>query len=107
MMMLPSMYAFECACNGRGYQGEKARGRYWEMVLSAVAICFVVFMLYGAGLKYVLLAAVVWAIGLPLFIIGKREQRQKLTPIEWTVRLAVIVMAAAALLGIWTGHLAL
>ncbi|TLP69819.1 amino acid permease [Pseudomonas nitroreducens] len=105
--LLSSMYSFKCACNGRGYEGEKAHGRWWELGLSAFAICFVLFMLYGAGLKYVLLAAVVWAIGLPLFILGKREQGSKLTIPEWMVCLAVVGMALAGLLGLWTGHLTL
>ncbi len=105
--LLSSMYSFQCACNGRGYEGAKAHGRYREMALSAFAVCFVLFMLYGAGLKYVLLAAVVWAVGLPLFILGKREQRAKLSAVEWGVCLVVVGMALAGLLGLWTGHLVL
>lgn len=105
--LLSSMYSFQCACNGRGYEGTNAHGRYREMALSAFAVCFVLFMLYGAGLKYVLLAAVVWAVGLPLFILGKREQRAKLSAVEWGVCLVVVGMALAGLLGLWTGHLVL
>jgi len=67
----------------------------------------VLFMLYGAGLKYVLLAAVVWMVGLPLFILGKREQRQKLSPVEWVVCLGVVAMACAGLLGLFLGYLSL
>jgi len=105
--LLSSMYSLKCACIGKGYEGEKAKGRYWEMGLSAFAVCFVLFMLYGAGLKYVLLAAVVWALGLPLFILGKREQHTKLSIVEGLVWGAVVPRPLAGLLGLWTGHLAL
>jgi arginine:ornithine antiporter/lysine permease len=105
--LLSSMYSFKCGLNGRGYEPEKAPGRYWEMALAGFAVCFVLFMLYGAGLKYVLLAAVVWMVGLPLFILGKREQRQKLSPVEWVVCLGVVAMACAGLLGLFSGYLSL
>lgn len=105
--LLSSMYSFKCGLNGRGYEPEKAPGRYWEMALAGFAVCFVLFMLYGAGLKYVLLAAVVWMVGLPLFILGKREQRQKLSPVEWVVCLGVVAMACAGLLGLSLGYLSL
>ncbi|UVE18329.1 amino acid permease [Pseudomonas sp. LS44] len=105
--LLSSLYAFKCGLAGKGYEGDRARGRAGETLLAGIAIAFVVFMLYGAGLKYVLLAAVVWMIGLPLFILGKREQRQKLNAAEWLVCLVVVGMALAALIGLWTGHLSL
>jgi arginine:ornithine antiporter/lysine permease len=100
-------YAFKCACTGKGYEGAKAPGRLREMALSSFAVVFVLFMLYGAGLKYILLAAVVWAVGLPLFVIGKREQRARMTLVEWAICAAVVLMALVGLLGIWTGKLAL
>ncbi|MCY1406311.1 Arginine/ornithine antiporter [compost metagenome] len=105
--LLSSMYAFKCGLIGKGYQGAQAKGRTWETALAGFAICFVLFMLYGAGLKYVLLAAVVWMIGLPLFIIGKHEKRQAMTGVEWLICLAVVGMALAGLIGLWTGHLVL
>lgn len=105
--LLSSMYSFKCGCSGRGYGPGKAPGRYWEMTLAGFAVCFVLFMLYGAGMKYVLLAAVVWMVGLPLFILGKREQRQKLSAVEWLVCLGVVAMACAGLLGLLSGNLSL
>ena len=105
--LLSSLYAVKSAYLGRGYEGEKAAGRYWEMAVALFAVAFVLFMFYGAGLKYVLLAAVVWSLGLPFFILGKREQRDQLTNIEWAVCLAVVGMASAGVAGLFTGALKL
>ena len=105
--LLSSLYAVKSAYTGKGYEGDKAKGRYLEMAVSIFAVVFVLYMFYGAGLKYVLLAAAVWSLGLPFFIIGKREQRAKLTKVEWVVCLAVVAMAVAGVAGLATGALAL
>jgi arginine:ornithine antiporter/lysine permease len=105
--LLSSLYAIKSAYTGRGYEGEKAKGRYWEMAVALFAALFVIYMFYGAGLKYVLLAAAVWGFGLPLFILGRREQRIKLTRVEWVVCLAVVLMACTGLAGLATGMLKL
>jgi len=104
---LSSLYAAKSAYIGKGYEGEKANGRYWEMAVAVFAVVFVLFMFYGAGLKYVLLAAVVWSLGLPFFILGKREQRAKLTVMEWAVCLIVVAMACTGVAGLATGMLKL
>lgn len=105
--LLTSLYAVKSAYIGRGYEGANAKGRYWEVSVALFAVAFVLFMFYGAGFKYVLLAAVVWSLGLPFFFLGKKEQRSKLTIKEWCICLVVIVMAVAGLLGIFAGQLTL
>jgi arginine:ornithine antiporter / lysine permease len=105
--LLSSLYALKSAYTGKGYEGEKAKGRYWHMAVSLFAVIFVLFMFFGAGLKYVLLAAVIWSLGLPFFIIGKREQRIKLTTIEWIICLFVIAMACAGIFALATGKFSL
>jgi arginine:ornithine antiporter/lysine permease len=105
--LLTSVYAVKSASIGRGYEGDNAKGRYWEMGIALFAVTFVLFMFYGAGFKYVLLAAIVWSLGLPLFFLGKKEQRQQLTVREWSVCLLVVGMAVVGLLGIFRGQLSL
>lgn len=105
--LLSSLYALKSAYMGRGYEGDKAKVRYWGIAVSTFAVVFVLFMFYGAGLKYVLLAATVWLVGLPLFLIGKREQRAKLTKVEWGVCLAVAALAVAGVGGLAMGAITL
>ena len=75
------------------------------MAVALFAALFVIYMFYGAGLKYVLLAAAVWAVGLPFFLLGKREQRARLTHLEWIVCIVVVAMACAGVAGLATGTL--
>ena len=105
--LLSSLYAVKSAYIGKGYEGDKSKGRYWEMAVASFAVLFVLYMFYGAGLKYVLLASAVWGLGLPLFILGKREQRIKLTLVEWVVCVAVVLMACTGVVGLATGALKL
>lgn len=105
--LLSSLYAVKSAYLGKGYEGDTAPGRYWEMAVALFAVLFVLFMFYGAGLKYVLLAAAVWALGIPFFLLGKREQRVNLTTIEWIVCVTVVLMACAGVAGLATGALKL
>jgi arginine:ornithine antiporter / lysine permease len=105
--MLSALYAVKTTYEGKGYEGESGNVRYWDMAVALFAVVFVFFMFYGAGLKYVLLAAVVWTLGLPFFVIGKTEQRSKLTTTEWTICIVVIAMACGALIGLATGKITL
>jgi arginine:ornithine antiporter / lysine permease len=105
--LLSSLYALKSTYTGKGYAKAENTARYLDMAISLFAVLFVVFMFFGAGLKYVLLAAVIWSLGLPFFIIGKREQREKLTLIEWMICLGVIGMACIGLAGLATKNIIL
>lgn len=59
-------------------------------------------MIYGAGFKYLLLAAVVWTTGLPFFFKSKKEYHQKYNIYEILTCIVIIIMAIAGLIGLFT-----
>ena len=84
------------ACGGErvGLEGlrsgrERAlRGR--DMALGGVALAYCVWLLYAAGLKYLLLAALLYAPGALLFAWARREQgRPVFKGIEWALFIAL------------------
>lgn len=99
--LFSSVYALKSAITGKGYPNGK--GRAQEGILSAFAIIFVLYMIYGAGLRYLLLAAIVWACGMPFFFKGKSERHEKLSGLEWASVIFVFALALAGIIGLSTG----
>jgi arginine:ornithine antiporter/lysine permease len=61
-------------------------------------------MLYAGGLKFVLLAAVLYAPGTILYFIARREQKERLFTLpEMMVFVVLIVAAIAALIALGSG----
>lgn len=102
--LFSAVYALMSAIKGTGYEINK-KGRRTETVFSIIAVLFVVFMIYGAGLKYLLLAAIVWAVGLPFFIVGKKERHSKYTIYEFLSLVAIILMTILGIVSLVTGFI--
>ena len=70
----------------------------------AIATVYAMGMLYAGGLKFVLLAAVLYAPGTILYFIARREQKERLFTLpEMMVFAALIVAATAALIALGSG----
>jgi len=98
-------YGFLLSKRGESYQVRpQERGR--DLVIAAVAIFYTVFMIYAGGLKFILLAAILYAPGTVLYIWARRE-RGKLVfkPIDWIILVAVIIGAVAGIYGLATGDI--
>ncbi len=74
--------------------------RQRDVVLGALAVLYTLFMLYAGGLKYILLAGILFAPGTVLYVIARREQGKPVfdKTSDW-VTFGVIV--AAALYGVY------
>lgn len=80
--------------------GERRRDR----IIASIAAVYVVFMFVAAGLKYVVLVAVIYAPGTVLYLWARKEQRLKyFTGWEMVVLLVVLTAAATGIYGIATG----
>ena len=70
----------------------------------AIATVYATGMLYAGGLKFVLLAAVLYAPGTILYFIARREQKERLFTLpEMMVFVVLIVAAIAALIALGSG----
>jgi arginine:ornithine antiporter/lysine permease len=74
--LLVAAYAFKLARTGESYEGDRAILRTRELITAALAMVFSLYLLYVGGMKYLLLATVIYAPGIALYVIARREQNE-------------------------------
>jgi arginine:ornithine antiporter / lysine permease len=85
-------------------QDSGGNGRAAAMAFSSIAIVYTLFMFVAAGLKYVLLLAILFAPGTVLYLWARREQQARLfTPVELGILLLIAAAALAGVYGLATG----
>ncbi|WAI83957.1 MULTISPECIES: basic amino acid/polyamine antiporter [Achromobacter] len=100
--LLVAAFGFMLARRGETYEGDSARTR--DLVLAGIAAFYSAFMIYAGGLKYVLLAALLYAPGTILYYWARREQGQRLfTQVELVVFVIAAVGCGAAIDGLVRG----
>ncbi len=101
--LLVAGYGVLLARSGVGYdKAQDERGR--DQVIAWIAIAYVLFMFVAAGLKYVLLTAVLFAPGTILYYWARREQKAGLfTPVELAIFAVVLAGFAIGVYGLATG----
>jgi len=95
--------------SGRGetYEGAQ-RQRLKDLLVGLIALGYAVWLLYAGGLKYLLLSALLYAPGVVLFALAKREQGQPLfTHVEKGIFACVMAGAGLAAYGLYSGVLRL
>jgi len=101
--LLVAAYGFKLAWTGETY-GADARGRTIAQAVGALATAYAAAMLWAAGAKFLLLAALLYAPGTWLFYYARREQGQRLfTPPERFVFAVFCTAALAGLIALWSG----
>jgi arginine:ornithine antiporter/lysine permease len=95
--LLAAGYALKLALTREGYQEGGQRHRR-ELTVAALATVYTAFLLFAAGLKFVLVSFIVYAPATVLFVISRREQGRRLFSPAELVLLAVSI--AGALVGI-------
>lgn len=84
------------------------RTRARDLVIGLVATAYVVFLLLGAGLTYVLVSFIVQAPATILFLVARREQgRRMLRPGEAVILAFALVAAIVGAVGLVTGWIVL
>ncbi|MGP3632528.1 basic amino acid/polyamine antiporter [Streptomyces sp. 24-1644] len=78
--------------------GDASAGRRRDLTVSVVATLYTAFLLYAAGLKFVLVSFIVYAPATILFVMARREQGKQLFSPRELVILAVSI--AGAILGV-------
>ncbi len=101
--LLVAGYGVLLARSGVGYETTPdERGR--DQVFAWIAVIYTIFMFIAAGLKYVLLVAVLFVPGTILYVWARREQKLQLfTPIELIVFSVTVVAGLIGFYGLVTG----
>ena len=111
MILVPyfwsSAYAVLLALRGETY--ENAAGeRNKDLLIALISTLYAVWLVYAAGVQYLLLSALLYAPGAILFAKAKRELGQPIfTGLEKLIFVAVLIGAAIAAYGLYDGFLSL
>lgn len=101
--LLVAGYGVLLARSGAGYEdapGERGR----DQIFAWIAVVYTLFMFVAAGLKYVLLVAVLFVPGTILYFWARREQNARLfTPVELAIFGATVLAGAIGAYGLATG----
>jgi len=62
-------------------------------------------MIFGAGLRYLLLGAIIWMTGFWFYYKGKQEKNEKMSRSEWFWWGIIALMAISGIIGLLTGTL--
>jgi arginine:ornithine antiporter / lysine permease len=101
-------YALKITINRQTYAAADDRRRRRDQVVAGVAVVYSLFLLYAAGPKYLLAAAIIYAPGTLLYLVARRERRERMfTPVELAACVALVAAAVVGIVLIVNGTLAL
>jgi arginine:ornithine antiporter/lysine permease len=111
MILVPyfwsSAYAVLLAARGETY-ANAAGERNKDLLIAAISTLYAVWLVYAAGVQYLLLSALLYAPGAILFAKAKRELGQPVfTGLEKLIFAVVLIGAAIAAYGLYDGFLSL
>jgi arginine:ornithine antiporter/lysine permease len=103
--LLSAAYAMILVIKGQIYQ-HRSNLRIKDAFVAVLAVVYSVWLIYGGGVKYLLLSALLYLPGIFFFVKARREQGLSLlTRTEWIIFLVVLLGAVVAACGLWTGWL--
>ena len=105
---LVAAYGFMIARRGETYE-LRPEERQRDLVLGGIAVLYTVFMLWAGGVKYILLAAILFAPGTVLYFIARREQGKPVFSgtSDWLIFGIIVAAALYGVYGLATGAMAL
>lgn len=111
MILVPyfwsAAYALLLTIRGESYEQEPGERRK-DMLIAVIAVTYAVWLVYAAGVQYLLLSALLYAPGAILFAKAKRELNQPIfTTVEKLIFAVVVIGAAIAGYGLYSGFLTL
>jgi arginine:ornithine antiporter/lysine permease len=103
--LLAAGYAVKVAL-GRTPAGP--RGPTRELAVGVLATVYIAFLLFAAGLKFVLVSFIIYAPATILFVIARREQGRRLfSPAEFVLLLVSIAGAALGVVALAAGWISI
>jgi arginine:ornithine antiporter/lysine permease len=102
---LVALYGFLVAKRGETYQ-TRPEERTRDLIIAGIAVIYTAFLIYAAGMKFLMLSAILYGPGTVLYFWTRREQNEKMfTPIEWLIFLVAAVLCIVGIHGLVTGYI--
>jgi arginine:ornithine antiporter/lysine permease len=103
--VLSGAYALKLALSGEGY-GASDRSRNWDIVVGALATLYGLWLVYAAGLSYLLMCAILFAPGILVYMRARQERGQPAF-VGFELGLAILIglLAVVAAYLMWTGKI--
>jgi arginine:ornithine antiporter/lysine permease len=103
--VLSGAYALKLALSGEGY-GAGDRSRNWDILVGALATIYGLWLVYAAGLSYLLMCAVLFAPGILVYVKARRERGQPaFVGFELALAILIVLLAVVAAYLMWTGKI--
>lgn len=104
--MLSAFYALKCCCSGETMKGLSSGKKVCNWIFALIGSVYGVWMLYASSISYVLVCALLYAPGIILYIIRRREENDgKIFPklYDKVVAVILIIMFFLAILMLASG----
>jgi arginine:ornithine antiporter / lysine permease len=100
-----AVYGVMNANRGDGYD-VRPEERRRDMVMAAIAVIYTAFMIWAGGLKFILLAAVLYAPGTALYLWARREQNKNVfITSDWFIFTVIVIGAIIGVYALVTGRI--
>jgi arginine:ornithine antiporter / lysine permease len=101
--LLSAGYALQIGVRGETYDtAPERRGK--ELTFAAIAVVYTTFLIFAAGLEFLLLSFIIYAPGTILFVMARREQHRRVfSPAELVLFVVAVVLAVLGIVGLATG----
>jgi arginine:ornithine antiporter/lysine permease len=105
---LVAAYGLMIAKRGETY-AVRPEERKRDLVLAGIAVAYTLFMIYAGGLKYILLAAILFAPGTVLYYMARREQGKPVfdKTSDWILFGIIVAAAVYGVYGLATGSISI
>ena len=99
--------AYAVLMNRRGETYEtRPEERTRDLIFAGIATIYTLFLIYAAGMKYLLLSAILYGPGTVLYFWARREQNKSIfKPIEWAIFIVAMIGCIVGIHGIVTGYI--
>lgn len=102
---LVAAYGLLITRRGETYE-TRPEERTRDLIIAGLAVIYTLFLIFAAGMKFLLLSAILYGPGTVLYIWAKREQNKQLfTAVEWVIFAVALIGAAVGIHGLATGYI--
>ncbi len=103
--LLVAGYAVLMNRRGETYD-KRPQERTRDLIFASLATIYTLFLIYAAGMKFLVLSAILYGPGTLLYFWARREQGQPIfTPVEWIIFIVTMILCGIGIHGLVTGYI--